>query len=693
MDDTEFDQAPQLLFEGVSSIEKIGCPGTLIPLTNDTRAVLCGDDSNNVIIVATRFGLGRCLVFAHNGYPGIFFNTESKYQQFVENCRRWLARGHQAEFLSIDKATSMNDISAHGKILVWNGHREKSEAFMNNICEFLERGGALICGSTAWGWLQGSGKLLSDFPFARFCDYIGVKITDNYANCPNPIEFREGLIEFKNIYHAVRGLANNPSNITTLSIVGSAIKELGDTLPGVSIETLENIVMNAGEEVIPMNQCPVKDKLNREQSAGICGIMCALPGIKAPGVRHFPGDFDRPPNILTGVRCHFKSIDSEWHCSGYYVAAGIPIQIDVLEQKGAPGWSARVGCHSDDLGGCDEYRRWPCISIRKPLVNNSVNINSAFGGLLFFQSPEGGPSSITVTFHHVVLAPTYDVTELNHAALWEYRRSRAQGLWADIAGRHIVFNLPCKSVVHLKSTELHEVLEFWDAIILAHHDLRGTKPTRRERVVCDEQPSLGYMHSGYPVVTHMDVSDPNSDGFLLDCEKLKQKGAWGLFHELGHNMQQGWWTFDGTGEVTVNIFTLHAMDKVCHLETWIHPWLQDQISSTQKYIEKGCNFDEWKNKPGVALFIYAQLIREYGWQSYKDVFREYEQTKPNLHSDQEKMDHWIITFSKQVGYNLVPLFKFWGFPISESTVDNLKQLTVPQIFDDFIQMAPERYCI
>ncbi|CAF4425094.1 unnamed protein product, partial [Rotaria magnacalcarata] len=79
--------------------------------------------------------------------------------------------------------------------------------------------------------------------------------------------------------------------------------------------------------------------------------------------------------------------------------------------------------------------------------------------------------------HHVVLAPTYDLTEPNRAALWEYRRAKAQGLWADIAGRHIVFNLPRKSVQHLKSADIHKVLEFWDSIILAHHDLRGTKPT------------------------------------------------------------------------------------------------------------------------------------------------------------------------------------------------------------------------
>jgi hypothetical protein len=151
--------------------------------------------------------------------------------------------------------------------------------------------------------------------------------------------------------------------------------------------------------------------------------------------------------------------------------------------------------------------------------------------------------------------------------------------------------------------------------------------------------------------------------------------------------------FDGTGEVTVNIFTLHAMDSICHLQPWIHSWLKDQIASTNKYIEKGSQFDEWKQDPGVALFIYAQLVREYGWQNYKDVFRKYEKTQPNLDSDQAKMDHWITTFSQQVGQNLVPLFKFWGFPVSDSTVDDLEQLPIPQIFDEFIQKAPERYSI
>ena len=143
----------------------------------------------------------------------------------------------------------------------------------------------MICGTTAWGWLQGnSGKLLVDFPFARFCDYIGVKVTDNYANCSNPIVFDHEKIAFRNVHRTVEEFSQNPTNLKALTIIGSAIKELGDTLPGVPMETLRNIVMNVNNNVVPGNTCPVRKQHHREQSTGICGIMCGLPGIKAPGL-------------------------------------------------------------------------------------------------------------------------------------------------------------------------------------------------------------------------------------------------------------------------------------------------------------------------------------------------------------------------------------------------------------------------
>ncbi len=151
--------------------------------------------------------------------------------------------------------------------------------------------------------------------------------------------------------------------------------------------------------------------------------------------------------------------------------------------------------------------------------------------------------------------------------------------------------------------------------------------------------------------------------------------------------------FDGTVEVTVNIFTLHAMDTLCDLPVWIHSWLKDQIPDTQKYISHDSKFDKWKENPGVALFIYAQLAREYGWDSYKAVFRKYDELNSELKSNQKKIDYWIMTFSREVEYNLIPLFKFWNFPISQSTIDSLNDLEIPSITDELIELAPERYTI
>jgi hypothetical protein len=147
-------------------------------------------------------------------------------------------------------------------------------------------------------------------------------------------------------------------------------------------------------------------------------------------------------------------------------------------------------------------------------------MSSPFGGLLFLESPDGPSNSITVRIHNVVLTPTYDLADSNREEIWDFKRSDAPGLWADIAGRHIVFNVPSASITHLSSSDLDRALEFWDATVLAHHELRGTQPTRRERIVCDEQPSAGYMRTktincrltGVP----RDV-DRSSRQWLSDC--------------------------------------------------------------------------------------------------------------------------------------------------------------------------------
>ncbi|CAF5067270.1 unnamed protein product [Rotaria sp. Silwood1] len=106
---------------------------------------------------------------------------------------------------------------------------------------------------------------------------------DNYPCAPDPIPFVPESVKFKNVSQTVQALVNEPHNIGNLNIVVSAIKEPGDTLSGVPIEALQNIVLNFGSEFVPASSYPIKDKSCRQQSTGLCGIVCALPGTKAPG--------------------------------------------------------------------------------------------------------------------------------------------------------------------------------------------------------------------------------------------------------------------------------------------------------------------------------------------------------------------------------------------------------------------------
>ncbi|CAH1791856.1 unnamed protein product, partial [Owenia fusiformis] len=241
---------------------------------------------------------------------------------------------------------------------------------------------------------------------------------------------------------------------------------------------------------------------------------------------------------------------------------------------------------------------------------------------------------------------------------------------------YIIFTLPAESVRHIDDPG--EVIKYWDSVVEAHHELRTTNPgeQRRERVVCDIQPSAGYMHAGYPIVTMLDVGEPKSDKFLFNLPQLVTNGSWGLFHELGHNMQRKAWTFEGTGEVTCNIFTVHAMDKLCGIK----PIDSDAIIAHNRkqkikaYIENGPDFAEWKKQPFVALGIYIQLAHHFGWGPYRRVFAVYEAMSnselPN--TTESKLDRWYVEFSKAVGLDLRVLFEFWGLPLSNMTWECIK---------------------
>ena len=170
-------------------------------------------------------------------------------------------------------------------------------------------------------------------------------------------------------------------------------------------------------------------------------------------------------------------------------------------------------------------------------------------------------------------------------------------------------------------------------------------------------------------------------GTMVDKERIKSNshhGVWGLFHEIGHNHQDALWVFDGTTEVTVNLFSLYVMEKVCGFKIGGHPAVEKSTreKAMTKYMADGADFEKWKSDPFLALAMYIQMQQAFGWDSFCKTFGQYRQLsddqKPK--SDDDKRDQWLVRYSKTVGKNLGPFFDAWGVPVSDQAKKSIADL-------------------
>ena len=257
---------------------------------------------------------------------------------------------------------------------------------------------------------------------------------------------------------------------------------------------------------------------------------------------------------------------------------------------------------------------------------------------------------------------------------WKTKLRNAPAPWAELETKKVILSVPSAKIRQLDDPDA--LMAAWDAILDAQADLATIPRDRKrpERIVPDTQISAGYMHSGYPIMTWLDGSVDTS----LSTAQMKA-GSWGHFHELGHNHQVGDWTFDGTGEVTCNLFSLYVMETVCGQPSGRGHDAMEPASvekRLRKHLETRAVFERWKADPFLALTMYHQLRTGFGWEAFKKVFAEYRDL-PNAQrpkNDDEERDQWMVRFSRATGKNLGPFFQTWGVPTSQAARDSIQGL-------------------
>ena len=396
-----------------------------------------------------------------------------------------------------------------------------------------------------------------------------------------------------------------------------------------------------------------------------------------PASEDFPGPVPADAPRITRSLTIDTSIP-RWHSTGLYAAPGELVTVTVpAEVAKAVGFGVRVGAHSDRIWRRSEWTRMPEITRYFPISASTTLVANAFGGLIYVDVPEAADiGSVTIEIRGAVAAPLFVLGETDLNA-WRDEIRHAPAPWAEIAGRNMIVTTDAREVRDLDDPTA--VAEAWDRVLDLSAELAAwPSPARSgpERFVVDRQISVGYMHAGYPIMAHLD-----QQANLVNSEHLSSECNWGFYHEVGHNYQADDWTFDGTVEVNVNLFTLYIYEFLCGIpvdDKRFHGSHQSWPELMALYDFDDPDFELWKREEFLALIMYAQMQQEFGWDAYREVFATYralpDAERPK--SDDEKRDQWLVRFSRQVGRNLGPFFETWGVPTSQAARDSIADLLV-----------------
>lgn len=700
---------------GVRQIDAPGIPGPLVVWGKGAFVVVTGrqGDIPVPVVAAAHLGEGRVVAFGHTGYFSAGSIDVGDTGELIKNAIRWA--GNTQHRMQTEKAAK--DSSASPRVAVM--HNQALAKLLTNasihatslpraellrsldqfdvIClnqgsldakairsirAYVRSGHGLLFAGLGWGWLQlNPGKSLHDQPGNRLLSEAGIAWADGTLDRTSRLGFAVGseipsdchaLVALKTLNADVAGLSPTQRSITSQTLLHAVqalpesdmillpeLRRLYDQRRQSLVPTASN-PLTAAEH--PLKRVLLAYEINQERSV-------VTPSKPNPAAGDFPGSVpDNAPRVQRKLRIDMSV--PGWHSTGLYAAPGETITIHMPDNQRKAGLTVRIGAHTDRLWHLAAWKRVPEISRRFRLTVPVFRVANSFGGLIYMECPDHGSGTADIEIAGAVEAPYYVLhqTTLND---WKAVIRHRPAPWAELESGKIIVTVPSSAVQELEDPE--SLMLFWDKIADAHATL-ATIPLKRkrpERYVADVDISAGYMHAGYPIMTHLDAAAD-----MTQLDRLR-RGSWGLLHELGHNHQSPDWTFDGTGEVTCNLFALHAIDTVCTPPAGSRGHTAvDNPPSVADYIRRGAKFDEWKRKPFLALQMYIELQRAFGWKTYKKVFAEYRELPESQrpHTDAEKRDQWMVRFSRACGRNLGPFFQAWGIPTSQAARKSIENL-------------------
>ncbi len=373
------------------------------------------------------------------------------------------------------------------------------------------------------------------------------------------------------------------------------------------------------------------------------------------------------------------------YSTALYAAPGEVVSVEIPEAL-VGKLQVQIGCHSDNLNewvaAGEPWRRMPLLVNHTLLKSTHTLASNPFGGLIYITCPPTNAAwSADITISNAVMAPEFILGQTTDAG-WKTMVESSGAPWGELCTSNLIIMLPTH--VLKKISDPTARMQLWDNVIGAEMDL-AQLPTpfyRAQRLVTDVHIGGGFMHSGYPImVHHCPEKNMSTEDFISDPAQFAQPANggpnWGFFHEIGHNMQNQDWVFDGTTEVSVNLFSLYSFDKIAGGRDNAHAGVSNK--GTQKmlrsYFSRPADFKKWQADPFLALTTFRLIQNDFGWELFKRAFRRYQELPDDQRprGDDEKRDRFVRYFSEAAGRNFAPYFSLWGIPLSDGLKHDLKK--------------------
>ena len=150
---------------------------------------------------------------------------------------------------------------------------------------------------------------------------------------------------------------------------------------------------------------------------------------------------------------------------------------------------------------------------------------------------------------------------------------------------------------------------------------------------------------------------------------------WWLFgHELGHQWQTEDWAGHGITEVGVNLFTMYTLNYYIFGGDDFNVYTENRNHGCAATVDHAVLANLRWDTAGHCerLFVYRQLIAEFGWGAMKHVFHSYYDPAYPRSTYGGSLDGFAIRFSAIVQRDLVGFFRHWEYPLSESAAATIR---------------------